>query len=123
MEWEITLHLENKYIEIVTRGVADRNGSLNMAKTIASTLKKHGFTKALIDHRNIESVLGETMDIYDRPKLFRIIEVIMRIKIAEVIKPEHREHFKFLETVCINRGYSMSVFYDKPAALDWLLNK
>ena len=63
------------------------------------------------------------MDIYDRPRLFRLIEVLLGIKVAEIINPDHIEHFRFLETVCVNRGFIFSIFYDKQTALDWLLNK
>jgi hypothetical protein len=123
MEWKIALHSEDKYIEIVTAGVADRDGSMEMAKVISSSMRKNKYTRALIDHRNIESVSGETMDIYERPNLFRFIGVILGVKIAEIINPEHRAHFRFLETVCRNRGFLFSIFYDKSAALDWLLHK
>lgn len=122
MEWEITIHFEKKYIEILTRGIADNDGSQNMAKTIAETMKKNRLTKVLVDHRNIEKVSGSVIDIYERPKLFRIIGVILGIKIAEIINPDHYEHFRFLETVCVNQGYRFSIFYDRKTALEWLLN-
>ena len=41
--------------------------------------------------------------------------------VAEVVKPEHREFFNFLETVCVNRGFIFSIFHDQKAALEWLL--
>jgi hypothetical protein len=121
MEWKIEIIDENKYIEVITSGIADTDGSLNMAKEIKNTMKANRITKALIDHRNLVSVTGDILDIYDRPKIFRIIGVILRIKIAEIIKPEHLEHFKFFETVCVNRGYQLFVFQDKEKALSWLL--
>jgi hypothetical protein len=49
------------------------------------------------------------------------IGAILKIKIAEIIRPEHVEHFKFFETVCRSRGYQLSVFQDKDEALAWLL--
>jgi len=121
MEWEIDINDEHKYIEVITSGIADKDGSLNMAKAISHTMKTNRITKALIDHRNVASVTGSVTDIYNRPKLLRIIGAILRIKIAEIIKPEHLEHFKFFETVCINRGYQISIFQDKEKALSWLL--
>ena len=38
MEWTITLDEVNHYAEIVTGGLADRNGSLEMAKDISKVL-------------------------------------------------------------------------------------
>lgn len=121
MEYEIRIYNEEKYVEIVTRGVADKDGSLSMAKTIKETMQQHRMTRALIDHRNIESVSGETMEIYNRPKLFRIMGVVLNIKIAEIIKPDHVKHFRFFETVCINQGIRLSIFQEKTPALEWLL--
>ena len=121
MEWEITIHKDYKYVEIVTKGVADNQGSIEMAKSIAETMRHNRMTKALIDHRNITSVSGSAVEVYERPKLFKIIGMLLGIKIAEVINPDHLEHFKFLETVCINRGYKFSVFFDRTNALEWLL--
>ena len=62
MKWEIVVHDEDKYIEVITSGIADGDGSLNMAKAIAQTMRAHRINKALIDHRNVESVIGNTMD-------------------------------------------------------------
>lgn len=123
MEWQITLHRENTYIEVVTKGIADQERSLEMAQAIAKTMRTNRYTKVLIDHRNIEKVSGKIAEIYERPKLFKIIGVILGIKIAEIINPDHLEHFRFLETVCINRGYKFSIFYDKTSALNWLLER
>ena len=122
MEWEIIIHQDYKYVEIVTKGVADNQGSMDMAKSIAETMRHHRITKALIDHCNVTSVSGSAVEVYERPKLFKIIGVLLGIKIAEVINPDHLAHFKFLETVCINQGYKFSVFFDRPAALEWLLS-
>lgn len=121
MKWNIVIHDEDRYVEVITSGLADREGSLNMAGVVAHTMRTHRATRVLIDHRNIENVTGDTIDIYDRPKVFRLIGTILRIRIAEVIKPEHLEHFKFFETVCLNQGFQLSVFQDKERALAWLL--
>jgi hypothetical protein len=121
MKWKIVVQDKDKYVEVTTSGVADGDGSLNMARAIAQTMRAHRINRALIDHRNVESVIGSTMDVYHRPKVFRLIGAILRIKIAEIIKPEHVEHFKFFEMVCLNQGYQLSVFQDKDEALAWLL--
>ena len=122
MEWEITVHSDHKYFEIVTRGVLDKDSSMEMAKVISKTMRRHRLTKALIDHRNISDVSGEIIDVYERPKLFRIIGVILGIKIAEIINPNHFGFFRFLETVCRNQGFDFSLFYERQKALEWLLD-
>jgi hypothetical protein len=121
MKWKFVINNEDKYIEVITSGIADKDGSLDMAKAIAHTMRTHRITRALIDHRNIVSVVGNITDVYNRPKLFKIIGVVLGIKIAEIIKSEHVEHFKFFETVCVNRGYRISIFQEKEKAISWLL--
>jgi hypothetical protein len=121
VEWKIVVNDEPRYIEVITSGIADNDDSLEMAKAITSTMRTNRITKALIDHRNVVSVTGNVVDIYERPKLFKIIGAILKIKIAEIINPEHLEHFHFLETVCVNQGYQISIFQDKEQALAWLL--
>jgi hypothetical protein len=121
MEWTITIKEEEHYAEIITRGVADRNGSLDMVKAIAIAMSEHKIKKAVIDHRNIDSVAGRTVEVYQRPKQLQEMGVIPGLKIAEVVKPEHKEFFNFLETVCINRGFNFAIFIDQKSALEWLL--
>jgi hypothetical protein len=120
MEWKITIHKKEKYIEIITEGIVDKDASLEMAKAITKTMRGHRVTKALIDHRNISVVTGKLIDVYKRPGFFKIIGVLLKIKIAVIINPDHMGHFKFLETVCINQGYTYLVFHEKAAALEWL---
>ncbi len=118
MEWETTIH--HNYIEIVTHGIADKEKSLEMAKTITKMMRRNKSTRVLIDHRDLKAVSGTTIDVYERPTIFRIIGIILGIRIGEVIKPDHQEHFRFLETVCRNRGFQFSIFFEKGQAVKWL---
>jgi hypothetical protein len=122
MEWNILIHNEDHYIEVVTSGVVDGDGTIDMAKAIAQTMKNNRATRALIDHRNVVNVIGGTSGIYTRPKIFRLIGFSLGIKIAEIIRPDHEGHFKFFESVCASQGYRLSVFQDKDKALAWLLS-
>ena len=121
MEWTITLDEVNHYAEIVTGGLADRNGSLEMAKDISRVLAPAKIKKILIDHRNIKAVSGGAVEIYQRPKEFKEIGVVTGIKVAEVVKAEHKAFFRFIETVCVNRGFFFLIFDDRRSALNWLL--
>ncbi len=51
-----------------------------------------------------------------------MIGVIFKIEIAEIINPNHFMFFRFLETVCINRGFKFALFYERQEALEWLLD-
>jgi hypothetical protein len=120
MEWTITLDDENQYAEIITSGIVDKDGSLEMAKAISIALQKNRWQKVLIDHRNIKSVQGSIVDVYHRSEQFKEIGVIHNAMIALVVRPDHNNFFTFLETVCLNRGFSFPIFMERKPALDWL---
>lgn len=122
MEWTITLNEKNQYAEIVTGGIADRDGSREMVKEISKVLSNAKIKKILIDHRNIIAVSGGAAEIYQRPKELKGLGAVRGIKVAEVVKADHKLFFQFLETVCVNRGFIFSIFDDKKSALGWLLS-
>ncbi len=121
MKWDIKIHNEEKYLEVITSGIADKIGSLHMASVVKETMQKYRMTKVLIDHRNITDVSGEIIDIYDRPKILRLLGLVLGVKIAEIIKPEHVKHFSFFETVCLNQGFRVAIFQEDSPAREWLL--
>jgi len=121
MEWIFKIHTEERYIEVITSGVVDGDCTVDMAKAIAKTMINNQMTRALIDHRNVEAVLSNTFAAYNRPKVFRFIGLTLGIKLAEIIRPDDKDHFKFFESICENQGYRLSVFEDKDKALTWLL--
>lgn len=123
MKWELIIHLSEKYVEVKTHGTADYHESIKMAKELKLAMKSKRIKKALIDHRDLVAVSGEVYEIYERPKLFRLIGVVLGIKVAELIKEAHSTHFNFLEIVCNNNGFTFSTFYEKEKALEWLLEK
>ena len=121
MEWTITINEENRYAEIATSGIADKDGSREMVKEISMTLRNAKIKKILIDHRNISAVSGEAAEIYQRPKELTVLGAVRGIKVAEVVKADHKAFFNFLETVCLNRGFLFSIFEDRKSAKEWLL--
>jgi hypothetical protein len=121
MEWKIVLHEDPKYAEIITFGVADKEGSLGMAKAITGIMNKNKLTRALVDHRNLEKFEGKIIDMVKRPAIMKIFGAIMNIRIAEIIRPEHRENFEFLETVFLSQGFKFQIFQEREEAEKWLL--
>ncbi|HNY51504.1 MAG TPA: hypothetical protein PLV50_09085 [Smithella sp.] len=120
MEWNIVVNEEHQCAEVTTRGIADKDRSLNMAKSIINEVKTRQIRKILIDHRNLEDVIASTLEIYDRALLLKDSGAATAVKIALIVKPEHFEQFKFFETVCVNRGFLISIFQDKEKAMTWL---
>ena len=120
MEWSIEIDKENKYAEIITRGVADQNGSRAMVGAITETMMKNQITKIIMDHRQISDVSGEIPEVRSRPRQLQEMGAVPDIKVAEVVKPEHEPFFSFLKIVFVNRGFQFAVFYDKETAIEWL---
>jgi hypothetical protein len=120
MEWKIVLHDDPKYAEVITSGVADKEGSLGMAKAIIEIMNKNRITKALIDHGNLDKFEGENIDIVRRPAIMKIFGAILKIRIAEIIRPEHKEKFEFLETVFLSQGFKFQIFQEREEAEKWL---
>jgi hypothetical protein len=123
MEWTLTIDRDAGFLRVVTRGMADAQASEAMAQAVAGQMRQNRLTRALIDHRGIDGVSGTASGIYRRPTFFRLIGVLLGIRIAEIVKPEHVEHFKFLETVCLNRGFRFSVHFEEEPAVAWLLEE
>jgi hypothetical protein len=121
MEWKLIIHKEARFIDVITQGVAEKSGSLIMAKYIMEAMRTNGVTKALIDHRNITGVSRDTDEIDNRPKILKLIGLILGVKIAEIIRPEHIGHIKYFETVCKNQGFKLSIFQEPKEAMEWLL--
>ncbi len=121
MDWEIKIDQGNQYVGVSSTGIADTENSLKMARAIFLECQRLKITRVLIDHRNLEDVAGSTPDVYTRPKEFFEIGVPVTIRIAVIIKPEHKEFFKFLELVLMNQGFDYKLFNEKDSALKWLL--
>lgn len=67
MKWQIFVHREQHYGEVITSGIADMETSAVMVKEISKTMRQNHATHVLIDHRAIEGFSGNPVDIYVRP--------------------------------------------------------
>ena len=120
MEWTNSFLTDQQIVVIQTNGVADKASSLEMAKSISETMMQYKAKRCLIDHSAIISVSGSSEDIYYRPVGISETGLSSEVKIAEVVRPAHKEHFGFLEAVCRSRGFSFRVFEDRESAIEWL---
>ncbi|MEJ2551147.1 MAG: hypothetical protein P8Z34_10725 [Anaerolineales bacterium] len=121
MEWTISFLPDQQIVVIRTSGVADEKSSLEMVKSISKTMAEYNASRCLVDHSAIDSVSGSSVEIYYRPQKLNKIGIPSKIKIAEVVLPAHREHFSFLNAVCLNYGFSFRIFDDQEAAIQWLI--
>lgn len=65
------------------------------------------------------------LELLDFPDMYERIGAPKTTKLAVII-PENlivQENIKFLETVCLNRGWQVKIFETKDLAIDWLIKK
>jgi hypothetical protein len=108
------------YVEVVTSGVADKEGSMNMAKELIGVKRKNKTTRALIDQRGIEEFAGENVDVHGRPQMMKFLGALLNIRIVEISQPELREPFEYLEIVFRSQGFKFQLFKDRDEAEQWL---
>jgi hypothetical protein len=121
MKWTIEIH--DHYAEVITTGIADVQSTQEMAKAMTIQLSKTKMDKVLMDHSQIEDVVGKTSEVYKRQEEFKGFGIPKPVKIAEIVNRTHMYFFSFLKTVLRNRGFNVEIFFDKEAALAWLLEE
>lgn len=121
MQWTMTHEAHLGLLIVRTAGTADEASTLEMIQALRAAMSQNQVTRCLIDHRAIAEVRGDTLAAYERPEAVRERHHPPRdLKIVEVVRPEHEEHFRFLETVFHNRGIDFTVLHDYDAALQIL---
>ena len=120
MEWEISFKPENNILSVKTHGIFNMDSNTALIKECLEIVKKKDCRGCLIDNSELEFIRIETLEIYSIPALFSKLGVPHNLHIAEVFSEKHKKDFHFLETVCYNNGYLVSVFSETELALQWL---
>lgn len=120
MEVNISYLSEDQIVVVKTRGDADANSSSEMVKSIMTAMKEHQCIRCLLDHTEIRFVAGKTIEVFNRPEEIKSTGMPLNVKLAAVIPDRYKDHFRFLETVCTNRGISYRVFANENSAKNWL---
>ena len=120
MEWEISFKPENNILSVKTHGIFNMDSNTALIKECLEIVKKKDCRGCLIDNSELEFIKIETLEIYSIPALFSKLGIPYNLHIAEVFSEKHAQNFHFLETVCRNNGYSVSVFSELESALQWL---
>lgn len=120
MKWQ--MYYDDKYqiIHTKTSGVLEIKAAAIMRGEGIAMAKKHNCNRGLLDHSEITGDELTTMDIYNLPKTYNELGVPRTFRLALVVPKRFMENLKFYETVCHNNGYSISVFFDRETALNWL---
>jgi hypothetical protein len=120
MKWELLLNEKENILFAKTFGIFDLATKIDLMKECLVKIEKKNYHRHLIDNREIETIKISVLEIYSLPERFTELNVPRNLHIAEVFSEKHKEDFSFLETVCRNNGYWLSVFSDIESALQWL---
>ncbi len=120
MQWQMYYDEKEKIVYTKTTGVLNISDASVMRDEGIALIRKHGCLLVLLDHSELVGDALTTMDIYDLPKMYRALGVPRELRMALVVPARFMDNLKFYETVCHNNGYSISVFFDRAAALEWL---
>ena len=120
MDWEISFDEKESILFVKTRGIMNKDTHKAMMKRCLKITKEKNCRRWLIDNSKITSQKMGTLDIHSTPQVFTDLGFPLNLRIAEVIIKKYADDFGFFETVCQNRGYMVSIFYDVELALQWL---
>ncbi len=112
-------YLEDRDILLLrTLGTYELGAEVKTLEIMATELRKHSCNRCIIDHRNT-NVIAKTMESYERSAVYEDLWDDRTIRTAIVFR-ELNEDYRFLETVCRNRGWDIRIFDDYDTGIDWL---
>ncbi len=82
-------------------------------------MQDHGLTRLLLDASR-STPTQSVADDFDFTSELKA-HFPRNVRHAIIHRPEAAAHMKFVEDVARNRGLNLRVFFDRAAALDWLL--
>ena len=120
MDWEISFDEKENILFVKTHGIMDTATNKTMIKEFLEVIKKKNCRRCLVDNREIESQKIGTLDIHSIPAIFDEFGFPRDLRLAEITLKKYANDFSFFETVCHNKGYMVSAFFDVESALQWL---
>ena len=113
---KVEVNEEKRIIEITSFGVVTSWDIADSVNKISEIYNKTGIHKVLVDTTNQEKMPG-TVGIF---KLFstlpKEVSYVLLVKENQLTERD----LVFAETVSVNRGIMVKVFYDRELALEWL---
>ena len=120
MDWEISIDQESNVLYVKTLGLFNMDSTAELIKECLALIKMRGCRRCLVDNTGLQLIRIETLEIYSAPAMFSSLGVPRSLHIAQVFSEKHKNELHFLEKVCYNNGYSVSVFSEIELARQWL---
>ena len=95
----------------------------SLVTEIAQPALEHGYSKILIDVRELDGLLSGLSSYKVVTEDFQRLRGLGLKKAAIVDRPLPNLRIRLFELVARNRGFNLKVFDDPEKALDWLLGR
>ena len=118
MPWVIGYDESTRILTITTSDFYDSTVARQMLGELKHALTHHGAHRVLIDQQKAEIRLTFS-DLINRTDLYKAIGIPPSTKTALVFRVIV-DDYRFLEDVCVNRGYQLKIFDNFENAVRWL---
>ncbi|MCX6640784.1 MAG: hypothetical protein NTW14_09930 [bacterium] len=118
MSWTVEFVEDLGVVLARTEGKYDAKIGIEMLKEVNPLLREHSTNRLLIDLRLAELQFS-VADLFNRPDEYLELGLDRRLRTGLIFR-ELNENRRFLETVCVNRGYNLKVFEDYDQAVQWV---
>ena len=122
MIWEISCSPDQQVVIIKTHGAIPYHELPAQFEEAAHLARANDIDRFLFDETEMH-INVSTIDIYDIPKLLIASGVTRTSRIAVVISTDENrvDNYQFLETVCVNQGLHLKIFFSLSKAFEWLM--
>jgi hypothetical protein len=120
MPEEVTIREDLQIIHVDSYGDVTAEDLLVSIEAVMRIHKEQGITRVFVDATK-ETSLPSTFPSFDVGS--KMAAAVRTIRIAVLGNPALAEDLRFIETVALNRGATIKVFYSREAALAWLTAK
>ena len=113
---KVELNKDLGIIEITSFGIVSSGDIMDSINKIMKIFKETGVHKVLVDTTTQEKMPGTV-------GIFKLFSSMPKEVVYVLLVKEHQlteEDLIFAETVAVNRGVQIKIFYDREKAIDWL---
>ena len=121
MNWEVSYFPQSRVVTVKSRGFIPLDDFPERLRQAVRTARENQTHCFLFDDTEFDTQ-ASTLTIYELPKLYAEAGFTRHDRIAVVISPHDTglDDYQFFETVCVNQGFRVKLFFDLSEACQWL---
>jgi hypothetical protein len=124
MGWNVLYSPHSKVVTLKSVGFIPLKDFPDRLRQVVQTARENQTNCFLLDDTEFDTQ-ASTLSIYELPKLYAEAGFSRQDQIAVVISSDDTglDDYRFFETVCINQGFKVKLFFDLEEAYRWLRPK